>query len=76
MGDACGIGPEILAQLFRGPDAGGCMVVGDVGVMQRAVALTGGLMAVARITAAHDVAQVPPPLHTGPADRRRTRGSS
>ncbi len=29
MGDPCGIGPEIVAKLFREPDAAGCVVVGD-----------------------------------------------
>lgn len=39
QGDAAGIGPEIIAKAFRdAPDAtAGCFVVGDVGVMRRAV---------------------------------------
>ena len=40
MGDACGIGPEIIAMLWRGRggvDAGGLLVVGDPDVMRRAV---------------------------------------
>ncbi len=60
MGDACGIGPEIIAQLFRGDDAAACFVVGDVAVMRRAAQLTGGLLAVARIDDAADAARVPP----------------
>jgi 4-hydroxythreonine-4-phosphate dehydrogenase len=60
MGDACGIGPEIIAQLFRGDDAVGCFVVGDVAVMRRAAQLTGGLLAVAHIERAGDLARVPP----------------
>jgi 4-hydroxythreonine-4-phosphate dehydrogenase len=60
MGDACGIGPEIIAQLFRGDDAAGCFVVGDVAVMRRAAQLTGGLLAVAPIDDAADAARVPP----------------
>jgi 4-hydroxythreonine-4-phosphate dehydrogenase len=60
MGDACGIGPEILAKLFRTPQSTGCFVVGDVGVMRRAAAFTGGLLAVARIEHAADTGQVPP----------------
>jgi 4-hydroxythreonine-4-phosphate dehydrogenase len=60
MGDACGIGPEIIAQLFRGDDAAGCFVVGDVAVMRRAAQLTGGLRAVAHIEHAADTAGVPP----------------
>ena len=60
LGDACGIGPEIIAQLFRSGDAPGCFVVGDVAVMRRAAQLTGGLLAVAHIEHAADVAWVPP----------------
>ncbi len=60
MGDACGIGPEIIAKLFRGPAAGGCFVLGDVEVMRRAARLTGGLSAVARIDAPEAVFEVPP----------------
>ncbi len=37
MGDACGIGPEIVAKAWRG--AGCSVVVGSVDVMRRAVAL-------------------------------------
>jgi len=60
QGDACGIGPEIVAQLFRGDDGAGCFVVGDVAVMRRAAAITGGLLAVARIDAPRDAASAPP----------------
>lgn len=60
MGDACGIGPEIIAQVFRGDDAAGCLVVGDVAVMRRAAQLTGSLLAVAHIEHAGDAARVPP----------------
>ena len=60
MGDACGIGPEILAKLGRSQDARGCFVVGDIGVMRRAVAFTGGMLALARITTPADVSAVPP----------------
>jgi hypothetical protein len=35
MGDAAGIGPEIVVRPFAGP-ADGCVVVGDVAVLQRA----------------------------------------
>ena len=51
MGDACGIGPEIIAKLFRGSQASGCFVLGDVSVMRRAVRLTGGGLVVAEIDA-------------------------
>ena len=60
MGDACGIGPEIIAKLFRGPESAGCVVLGDVGVVRRAAAAVGGLLAVARVEAAADGLQVPP----------------
>jgi 4-hydroxythreonine-4-phosphate dehydrogenase len=60
MGDACGIGPEIIAAWFRSSEAGSAFVVGDVAVMRRAVAFTGGLLPVARIDRADDVAAVPP----------------
>jgi 4-hydroxythreonine-4-phosphate dehydrogenase len=60
MGDACGIGPEIIATLFRRPESAGCVVLGDVGVLRRAAAFTGGLLAVARIDSAADALHVPP----------------
>lgn len=60
MGDACGIGPEIVARLFRSPEAAGSFVVGDVAVMRRAAAAVGGLLPVARIDAPGDLDRVPP----------------
>ena len=41
MGDACGIGPEIVARLFEGgrPEARGAFVLGDLAVMRRAMTL-------------------------------------
>jgi 4-hydroxythreonine-4-phosphate dehydrogenase len=60
MGDPCGIGPEIVAQLFLEQGAEGCVVVGDVGVMRRAAALLGGGLAVARVEHARDASRVPP----------------
>ena len=60
MGDACGVGPEIITKLFRGTESGGCVVLGDEGVMRRATALTGGLLAVARIESAADGLNLPP----------------
>ena len=59
MGDACGIGPEIVASWFRSAEAGDAFVVGDVGVMRRAAALTGGLLPVARIDRADAAAALP-----------------
>ena len=34
MGDALGIGPEIVARAFQRGAAAGCVVVGDMGVMR------------------------------------------
>jgi 4-hydroxythreonine-4-phosphate dehydrogenase len=39
MGDAAGIGPEIVARAFQHGAAEGCVVVGDVGVMRHAMTL-------------------------------------
>ena len=60
MGDACGIGPEIIAKLFRQQASAGCVVLGDVAVMRRAAAATGGLLAVARVERAADALGAPP----------------
>jgi 4-hydroxythreonine-4-phosphate dehydrogenase len=60
MGDPCGIGPEIVAKWFRSSQAGGAFVVGDVGVLRRAAATTGGMLAVAAIERPADVARLPP----------------
>jgi 4-hydroxythreonine-4-phosphate dehydrogenase len=40
MGDAAGIGPEIVARAFQRGAAAGCVVAGDLGAMRRAMALT------------------------------------
>lgn len=60
IGDVCGIGPEIIAKLFREEQASGCVVIGDVGVMRRAAAIVGGSLAVARIERASDIDELPP----------------
>ena len=60
MGDPCGIGPELIAKLFRRSEADGCLVVGDVDVMRRAAALTGGALAVERLERASDAVGAPP----------------
>jgi 4-hydroxythreonine-4-phosphate dehydrogenase len=60
QGDACGIGPEIIAKLFRGPQSAGCFVIGDVAVQRHAVASTGGGLAVAVIERAADALEAPP----------------
>ncbi len=60
MGDACGIGPEIVASWFRAEPAGGAFVVGDVGVLRRAARTTGDLLPVVAIERPADVAALPP----------------
>ena len=60
MGDACGIGPEILAKVFRHDEARGSFVLGDLGVMRRATTFTGGMLALARIERPEDAFDVPP----------------
>ena len=60
QGDVCGIGPEIIAKFFRTTASAGCFVLGDVAVMRRAAAWTGGLLAVAQIKSAADLRTVPP----------------
>jgi 4-hydroxythreonine-4-phosphate dehydrogenase len=60
QGDVCGIGPEIIAKFFRSADAAGCFVVGDMGVMRRAAAWTGGMLALARIDTPADAKRLPP----------------
>ncbi len=39
MGDACGIGPETIVRAFQRGAAADCVVVGDAGVLRRAMAL-------------------------------------
>ncbi len=60
MGDACGIGPEILARIYRDGEPVNAVVIGDIGVMRRAAGFIGGRLAVARIDRANEVRQVPP----------------
>jgi len=60
IGDVCGIGPEIIAKLFRDERAGACVVIGDVGAMRRAASIVGGSLVVARIDHAGDVRELPP----------------
>ena len=59
MGDACGIGPEIVAKLFRSGEAQGCVVLGDVAVLRRAAGFTGGMLAIAEVEHACDAFSVP-----------------
>ena len=60
MGDAAGIGPEIIARLFQRGEAAGAFVVGDVAVMRRAAGIVGGLLPVARLDDLGQLADVPP----------------
>jgi 4-hydroxythreonine-4-phosphate dehydrogenase len=60
MGDACGIGPEILAKLWQGQAPRDAVVVGDVAVLRRAVAATGGGLAVAHLQSLDELDRVPP----------------
>ena len=67
MGDAAGIGPEIIARAFRDSpaDLAGCVVVGDVATLRRAAALTAttaGTLAlpVAQLDSLDQASSVPP----------------
>lgn len=64
MGDAAGIGPEIIAKAFRESPAEmvGCVVVGDVATMRRAAALTAAPLAlpVAQLDSLAEMPCVPP----------------
>ena len=60
MGDACGIGPEIIAKAFASGRAQGAVVLGDAGVMRRALALTGQSTALALLEHASDAQGCPP----------------
>ena len=55
MGDAAGIGPEIIAKAFARGALGGCVVIGDVAVLRR-----GGAAMTARIESPADLSAVPP----------------
>ncbi len=61
MGDAVGIGPELLLRAFAQGRAGGCVVVGDRAVLQRAAALVQALpLPLAVIDQPADAAALPP----------------
>ena len=64
MGDAAGIGPEIIARAFRQApaDMAGCAVVGDVATLRRAAALVASPLAlpVAQLDSLADLPGVPP----------------
>jgi 4-hydroxythreonine-4-phosphate dehydrogenase len=60
MGDACGIGPEIIAKAFASGAAQGALVLGDAGAMRRALALTGQGTSLALLERASDAFACPP----------------
>jgi 4-hydroxythreonine-4-phosphate dehydrogenase len=64
MGDACGIGPEIIAKAFRGGMLRGGFVVADLAVMRRAAAIVaaaeGVSLPVAQLDCATQALQAPP----------------
>jgi len=61
MGDAAGIGPEILVGAFLRGEAAGCVVIGDPAVMRRAAALRReGAAMIAVIEHPADLPEVPP----------------
>jgi 4-hydroxythreonine-4-phosphate dehydrogenase len=64
MGDGAGIGPEIIAKAFRDAPAelAGCVVVGDVATLRRAVALMAAPLAwpVAQLDSLDHASSVPP----------------
>jgi 4-hydroxythreonine-4-phosphate dehydrogenase len=60
MGDPVGIGPEIIARAFVNGSAVGGVVVGDVGVMRRAMALLKEPCPLAQIESPSDASQCPP----------------
>jgi 4-hydroxythreonine-4-phosphate dehydrogenase len=60
MGDACGIGPEIIARLWQQGAVQDAVVVGDPAVMRRALRVVGGGLAVATLTDLSELPRVPP----------------
>jgi 4-hydroxythreonine-4-phosphate dehydrogenase len=60
MGDPCGIGPEIVARAFVRGAAGGCVAVGDLGVMSAALRTVDGSWPVAVLERPSEVTSCPP----------------
>jgi 4-hydroxythreonine-4-phosphate dehydrogenase len=60
LGDACGIGPEIIAAAWRAEDRHDLCVVGDLAVMRRAIGWLGMTLPVAQIATPAELASVPP----------------
>jgi 4-hydroxythreonine-4-phosphate dehydrogenase len=59
MGDACGIGPEIIAKAFADGSARGSVVLGDIAVMRRALRLAGVPLRVAPIASCAEARGLP-----------------
>jgi 4-hydroxythreonine-4-phosphate dehydrogenase len=60
MGDAVGIGPEVIARAFVSGAAADSVVVGDVAVMRRAMALLQDPWPIAQLESPRDLSQCPP----------------
>ena len=60
QGDPVGIGPECIVRAFERGQLDAAVVVGDVGVMRRAVAAAGLALPIAQLDAPRDFAGVPP----------------
>jgi 4-hydroxythreonine-4-phosphate dehydrogenase len=60
MGDACGIGPEVIARAFVQGELHDACVIGDVATMRRAAALLPEPPMIAGIDAPRDLPLVPP----------------
>lgn len=60
MGDACGIGPEIAVVAWAAEQQADLCLVGDVGVVRRALVQAGLTLPVAQLESMDELAQVPP----------------
>jgi 4-hydroxythreonine-4-phosphate dehydrogenase len=60
MGDACGVGPEIIAKAWAEGRLGRAVVCGDVQVMRRALGVAGIVAPVAGLGSPGDLDSVPP----------------
>ena len=60
MGDPCGIGPEIIVRAVEAGLPARCVVIGDVGVMRRAVTQVGLTLPVAQLDTPDEARDVPP----------------
>ena len=60
MGDACGIGPEIIAKAWAMGELGGAVICADMAVMRRALAAVGRSCPVASLPTPGSLDEVPP----------------